>query len=277
MAETWRLIIDSSNGEGGWNMARDEAILTAVGNRESHPTLRVYGWDPTCLSLGSAQKAADCDLDRLAAHDWGLVRRRSGGRAILHTDELTYSVALPLDHPLAAGGVLESYRRLSTGLLRMAAMVGVDASLARRSTQDGAAQHGGQLPPVCFETPSDYEIVAGGRKLIGSAQVRILNGVLQHGTLPLTGDLARICDALVFPDEAARDESRAAVRERAITFTEAAGHVLDWDHVAEAMMLAFAATFDLHFVPDTLSDREIEHAEKLLIDRYATESWTFSR
>ena len=283
MAETWRLIRDSQDGEGGWNMARDEAILTAVGKCESLPTLRLYGWSPACLSLGSSQKAADCDLDRIAAHGWGLVRRRSGGRAILHTDELTYSVALPLDHPLAAGGVLESYRRISVALLDMAGSIGVDAQLARRSTaqnSEGAAGTGhahGLVPPVCFETPSDYEIVSGGRKLIGSAQVRILNGVLQHGTLPLSGDLARICDALAFPDEAARDESRQAVRDRAITFAEAAGRSLTWDQVAEAMIRAFAATFDLNFVPDSLSGAEIEQAGHLVAERYVTPQWTFSR
>ena len=96
----------------------DEAILLAVAAGEAPPTLRFFAWQPPCLSLGFSQPQADVDLDRLQALGWGLVRRPTGGRAILHTDELTYSVIASLAEPRVAGAVVESYRHLSEGLLR---------------------------------------------------------------------------------------------------------------------------------------------------------------
>src|SRR5260221_10544445 len=108
-AERWRLIVDSPC-DGPTNMAIDEAILEAVGKGDAPPTLRLFAWEPACLSLGYAQPVADIARDRLAGNGWDLVRRMTGGRAILHTDELTYSVTLPQDHPLVAGTILDSYR-----------------------------------------------------------------------------------------------------------------------------------------------------------------------
>src|SRR5258708_19771135 len=98
-------------------MAIEEAILEAVGRKDPAPTLRLYRWNPPCLSLGYAQSADDADLERIQARGWQVVRRLTGGRAILHTDELTYSVALPLDHPLVPGTIFDTYPPLSPPLL----------------------------------------------------------------------------------------------------------------------------------------------------------------
>jgi lipoate-protein ligase A len=112
---TWRLI-ETQALNGAMNMAVDEAILEAVINCESPPTLRLYAWNPPCLSLGIAQPAAEVNVNKLTESGWDLVRRPTGGRAILHTDELTYSVIGPISDPRLAGGVLESYRNLSAAL-----------------------------------------------------------------------------------------------------------------------------------------------------------------
>ncbi|HEX9617401.1 MAG TPA: hypothetical protein VGA03_08280, partial [Anaerolineales bacterium] len=108
----WRLI-HTPPAPGAWNMAVDEAILEAVGRGQADPTLRLYAWSPPCLSLGYAQPSSDVDLPQLHALGWDLVRRPTGGRAILHTDELTYAVIAPLSEPRLAGSVLESYQSLS--------------------------------------------------------------------------------------------------------------------------------------------------------------------
>ena len=112
---TWRLIVDGE-ADGATNMALDEAILMDVVAGNSPPTLRFYAWSPPCLSLGRNQPLGDVDLVSCHAAGVDVVRRPTGGRAILHTDELTYSVSLLQTDPLAAWGVLESYRRLSDGL-----------------------------------------------------------------------------------------------------------------------------------------------------------------
>ena len=113
---TWRLLI-TLPARGAWNMAVDESILEHVGRGASLPTLRLYAWTLACLSLGHAQPFADVDTNRLQARSWEVVRRATGGRAILHTDELTYSVIAPGDEPRVDGSVLESYNRLAQALL----------------------------------------------------------------------------------------------------------------------------------------------------------------
>src|SRR5260221_6271867 len=237
--EAWRLLIDPAC-DGAANMAIDEAILEAVGRGDAPPTLRLFRWEPACLSLGYAQPASDGDRERLNSHGWHLVRRMTGGRAILHTDELTYSVALPMDHALVAGTIPESYRRLSMPLLAALHELGLDAHADKRTGINSAP-----VGPVCFEVPSDYEITAGGKKLIGSAQVRKHNGALQHGSIPLDGDVSRICESLVFADEAARQKARERVWERATTLGDALGRSVSWNEVAQTVIRAVGKTFDV--------------------------------
>src|SRR5512147_2366773 len=112
----WRLLITPPT-RGAWNMAADESILEHIGRGEALPTLRLYAWDPACLSLGHAQPFADVDIARLQERGWEVVRRATGGRAILHTDELTYSVIGSAEESILGGGVLESYNRIALALL----------------------------------------------------------------------------------------------------------------------------------------------------------------
>ena len=111
----WRLLRHPP-AHGDWNMAVDEALLERVIAGQSPPLLRLYAWQPACLSLGQAQPAADVDRERLTGAGWGLVRRPTGGRAILHSDELTYAVIAPVSEPRVRGTLLESYLKLSAAL-----------------------------------------------------------------------------------------------------------------------------------------------------------------
>ncbi|MBE0690587.1 MAG: lipoate--protein ligase family protein [Anaerolineae bacterium] len=266
----WRLINDSPT-IGAHNMAVDEAILRAVVDGAQPPTLRLYAWEPACLSLGYGQRVTDLDWARLAAHGWDAVRRLTGGRAILHTDELTYSVALPLDHELADGDVVQSYRRISTALLAALRTLGVQPAA------DPLHEPLRSVDPVCFETPSHYEITVDGRKLIGSAQARKHGGVLQHGAFPLHGDIARICDALTYDDEAARDTAKAHVRARALTLEEALGRRVGWSEAAQAVIDGFRDTFDLELDLQPLSAAEQTAAAQIRDDVYAADTWTHRR
>jgi lipoate-protein ligase A len=200
-----------------------------------------------------------------------VVRRPTGGRAILHTDELTYSLALLQSDPRATGEVLESYRRLSAGLLAGLRRLQVDAVQAVGQRKPVA-----DLTAVCFETPSDYEITAGGRKLVGSAQWRGRGGVLQHGTLPLYGDLARIVDCLAF-SAAEREAQRRALHQRAVTLAEALGRALPFAEVAQALAAGFAEALNVALVPGELSDRERARAAELRRSRYANPEWSARR
>lgn len=267
MPVEWRLLLDGV-ADGATNMAVDEAILTSVLEAASPPTLRLYAWTPPCLSLGRNQPLADVNRRACRALGVDVVRRPSGGRAILHTDELTYSVSLLQSDPLAAGGVLESYRRLSRGLLAGLQGLGVEAVQAMGQRKPAA-----DLTAVCFEMPSDYEITVGGRKLVGSAQWRAQGGVLQHGTLPLYGDLARIVACLALPD-GEREVQRQVVRGRAITLEEALGRMVPFDQAARAMADGFAHALGLSLSPDKLTAPEEALAADLRRRRYAAPDWT---
>jgi lipoyl(octanoyl) transferase len=277
--KAWRYLITPA-ARGAWNMAVDEAVLEHISRRESLPTLRLYAWDPACLSLGHSQPFADVDGARLKARGWEVVRRATGGRAILHTDELTYSVIGSAEEPVLAGGVLESYNRIAQALLFAVKNFGLPVEMkdAQPVGLVSAIPAGGNVTatvnPVCFEVPSTYEITVGGKKLIGSAQARKKEGVLQHGSLPLTGDLTRICQALSFENEAARENAAQRLRTRATTVESALGRAVRWDTAADVFIRAFETQLGLCFERGELSESESKRAEELVREKYDHPSWT---
>ncbi len=266
----WRLLWDEDPHPGPWNMAVDEALLHSVAAGASRPVLRVYAWEPPCLSLGVAQAFAEIDEPRLQARGWDVVRRPTGGRAILHTDELTYSVVAPYQEPRVQGDVLQAYRVLAQGLLAGLARLGLPA----RMEESRAAWQQGRTNPVCFHVPAVYEITVGGKKILGSAQARKVQGVLQHGTLPLWGDITRILDVLKFPSEEAREAERARLRQRATTVEAALGRRVTWQEAAQALVEGFAEALDLVFEPQPLTEAERRRAEALVREKYGNPEWT---
>jgi lipoate-protein ligase A len=175
-------------------------------------------------------------------------------------------VTLLQSDPRATGDVVEGYRRLSEGLLAGLRELGLEA------VQASAKKPGGEVTAVCFETPSGYEITVGGRKLVGSAQWRARGGVLQHGTLPLHGDIARIVDCLVFSD-AEREAQRRAVRSRATTLEQSLGFILPFSEAAHALAAGFALALDLTFIAGEPTARERALAAELRHSRYAAWEW----
>lgn len=266
----WRLIFDKAM-LGSHNMAIDEAILQSVGAYQSLPTLRLYDWNPLCLSLGYGQRVQDLDWEGLEAHGWDIVRRPTGGKAILHGNELTYSVTLPKDHELAQGDIVESYRRISEALIAALELLGLSPASEKQ------AKGNQDLGPVCFEVPSHYEITSAGKKLIGSAQVRRRDGILQHGTLPLHGEIDLICEALAYPDEHSREQAKLKVRERATTLEQVLGETVSWQNAADILVEGFVQTFRIEFELGKLSNIEIEAREQLLRERYENPEWIHKR
>ncbi len=265
MTFDFRLIIDRDH-DGATNMARDEAISRAVSAGAQPPTLRFYDWVPPAISLGQSQRISS--VNEAACNDAGvgIVRRATGGLAILHTDELTYSIALPITHPLAEGDVMTSYRRIADAIVEALKRLGVrDANADRVAKEDKAKG------PVCFEAPSDYEVVGGGKKLVGSAQWRRVDGVLQHGSLPLVGDIARVCALLVDAPSAEK------VREHAATLKDVLGHEVSWDAAAQVWHEALADVLDIRFTEGRLSDDELRCTDDLLREKYANDAWTRRR
>lgn len=272
---TWRLIVEHEPRSGAANMAIDQAIAMACAARESLPTLRFYRWQPPTISLGRHQPLADIDQAAAETHGYEIVRRSTGGRAILHTDELTYSVAAPAHEPRVAGGVMDAYLRLSNALVAGLQMLGVQADKA-----PGATRTAPDVSAACFEVPSAYEITAGGRKLMGSAQSRRAQYVLQHGSLPLVGDITRLVAVLALPAaEAATLQEQLA--ERACTLAQALNvgddaPSVQFDFVAQVMANGFRTTLNLTFTLGQPTPAELQTAARLIREQYANPEWTHS-
>ncbi|MBN2017118.1 MAG: lipoate--protein ligase family protein [Candidatus Cloacimonetes bacterium] len=179
MAETWRFI-NSGKLKPYENMAMDEALLFGVINRNYPPAVRVYDWHPPTVSFGYHQKIHEhiC-IEKVKEYGFGLVRRPTGGRAVLHYDEVTYAVISRTDGVLS-GSILESYQKIGRVLLSSLHEIGIDAVMY--DSMPSEREQKIWINP-CFTSASKYEINYNGKKLIGSAQIRKGNALLQHGSI----------------------------------------------------------------------------------------------
>lgn len=266
----WRLVIDDAL-PGAVNMARDEAILDLYPTLQQ-PTLRMYRWAPACVSLGLAQRwARDVDHPACAALGIDVVRRPTGGRAILHDCELTYSVVVGLDHAgVGRGTITQSYRALSTALQASLARLGVDAACA---PQGRRASHKSFESAACFDAPAAYELTVAGRKLTGSAQARQHNTLLQHGSLLLRADPARWAQVIHMPPTL----DPHTLGQRMIDLAEVLGAEPAFAVVAEALAAGFAQACDVLLVPGGLTAAEEARAAHLAANKYAQGAWTARR
>lgn len=270
ITEIWRLILHSPHN-GAWNMAVDEALLESISSHEQPPTLRLYDWQPNTLSLGHAQPAVDVNLKALQTHGWDLVRRPTGGRAILHADELTYSVTAPIENSILRGNVIESYRRISTALVEALRLVGLCVDSKPKKSEETHLSK----DPVCFQFPSDYEITYLDKKVIGSAQARKKGGILQHGSIPMHGDIARIIEILDYPNKKDEILARKNLIERASTIEMSLGMRVSWFDMANAMIRGFEEKLGITFFPGNLSKNELNNAVGIFHEKYNHSDWTY--
>ncbi|HAJ37089.1 MAG TPA: octanoyltransferase [Chloroflexi bacterium] len=273
---TWRLIVEEAPRSGAANMAVDQAIAEACAAGESLPTVRFYRWQPPAVSLGRLQPIADIDTIKVSSLGYEIVRRPTGGRAILHTDEFTYSVTAAMQHPLVRGGVMDAYLRISNALLAGLRQLGVHAEKA-----PGDVRVGADVSAVCFEVPSAYEITVGQRKLMGSAQSRRAGYVLQHGSLPLVGDITRLIDVLALPAEQAAS-LRRELAARACTLAQALGvddasDKVAFGRVAAAMQHGFEQVLRVSFQPGALTPAELRRAAELIRTQFGNDEWNRQR
>lgn len=243
-------------------MAVDEAILEAYerADPKPNPTLRLYGWQPATLSLGRTQRAqGSYDAEVVSIDGVGLVRRPTGGGAVLHEFERTYAVIGALGAPPFSGGVIASYRTIAGALARGLMRLGVVAVpvLAERGTAP-------DTPAACFERIGAFELVANGRKLVGSAQARRRGAFLQHGSIPLRLD----------PERLARVLGGRVDGSRFIDLERARGAAVDPASVDAAWVAAFEETFDVSLVEGSLTESEALRAAELRSWKYDSIAWT---
>lgn len=249
IANEWRLILDRPQS-GGVNMAVDAALVTNVeSGRSSTPVLRIYGWSEPTVSIGRHQDAAafeGCGLP--------VVRRVTGGRAVIHGAELTYSIVSPSEHPLFREGIIGAYRVISNCIIGALGKAGVKADLAAPAKKTAPAE---KAKAACFYSPSRYEVTVGNRKLVGSAQRRFRTAFLQHGSILFTVD--RGLHETVFGRQAA-----AELMARMTGLSEHAD--VDITGFSNILVQGFESGLSAAFTPSRLSEAEEYIKTGLLAD-----------
>jgi lipoate-protein ligase A len=251
------------------NMAIDESVLIHHLQGEAPPTLRVFRWSQPSISLGRFQSIEREILsERCQQQGVALVRRPTGGRAVYHRDEFTYSIVTSKRYGVPPG-VVAAYAYLAQGLLAALATLGVHAELSdeRVSKHPSAA---------CFASSTQADLTSGGFKLIGSAQVWKDDALLQQGSLPLDERSAEFFAMLRFPSDAAREEALALYREKT-TPLHAFVPGATWDDVADAFRTGFSAALQAEFVPGELSTTEWDLAHRLVEEKYSKLEWRRER
>lgn len=253
------------------NMAMDEALLHSVANGESLPVLRFYRWKPATVTLGYAQSVvADLDLDVCRRAGIDVVRRSTGGRAVLHDNEVTYSVIAPLNTNLFGNSVLDCYRVISEVLKKTLLQLGLPAQLVPGKTR-GSNQN--VTKAVCFSAPSQYELLVDGRKVAGSAQKRHGQAFLQHGSIPIDINLELLGKAL-----------KADTKESSVNSLATVGWLNRWSDKPFAVSdveKIFAEVFSEHLQIDWVNSeptlKEDQEARKMSSDKFGHTDWTMKR
>ena len=260
----WRFI-DAGPGSAAYNMAVDEAISLAVRKETAPPTLRLYGWSAPSVTIGYFQKISEIDVDYCMLNDIPIVRRITGGRAILHADEMTYSFSVRTKGQFA-GGLLDSYRRIGAAFYRAFIKAGMSPELTLNSRSRRLSPQYGLKSPLCFQSASYGELTIQKKKIIGSAQKRWIDGLLQQGSIPFSLDRDKISRVFGLKDT---ERTMAGLRESVPD--------LDAGQFRNAVRLSFEETFDMQWSLSPLSREELSLARELEEEKYLSRQWNFRR
>ncbi|PWB77763.1 MAG: octanoyltransferase [Candidatus Methylomirabilota bacterium] len=250
---------------GATNMGIDEALATC---RPEGAILRLYAWETPTLSMGYAQRSGDINLAACRTSAVRLVRRPTGGRAVLHGQDLTYSLILPLRSPWTTISVAESYRLINRSLRRGLEMLGLEVQLAPRLRQADRLRS-----QFCFPVIAQQDLLIDGKKVIGSAQRRFPASLLQQGSILLEFDPKRILDLLCSDERARVADALKAVG----SLQDALGRLPGRQDVERAIRDGFAAEMGIEFIEGGLRPEELTLSRELAAARYRSEGWTFRR
>ncbi|HTR81836.1 MAG TPA: lipoate--protein ligase family protein [Bacteroidota bacterium] len=236
------------------NMAVDESLVRRLLEGNGGPTLRVYGWDPFAISLGYHQRETDVDGMKCLLNGIDVVKRPTGGRAIFHSNELTYCVVMLAEGKSIASIYSDISRALTAGLRRL----GADVEFAASST-DTVRMYQGSAPAPCFSSTSRYEIQYRGKKLVGSAQRRYVSpegveAVLQHGSILLGPEHKRLAEFMNVPDENRRNVLKDQFDTRTTDLESVLRRPVPFDEVSESVRKGFAETWNIDFVDAEMAE-----------------------
>jgi len=250
-------------------MALDEVVAGAVREDYAPPTLRIYGWDFPSVSIGCFQKISDIDFEYCRANHVPVTRRPTGGRAILHGDEITYSFSAKTSDGFFSKGLLDSYKKISAAFEKAFLKIGLAPELKLLKDNRHTVTEDMRKSPLCFQSVSYGEISVMRNKIIGSAQKRWLDGLLQQGSIPFSLDREKT--ARVFGIQPTSEPNNRAHGLKDIMSDLNPGDLKD------AIRVSFEEVFDIHFVSVSPYDEEIVLARKLEAEKYLTHEWNFRR
>lgn len=276
MTETWNFINTGSH-DPYYNMAMDEALLNFVSRGEIDPVVRFYTWNPATLSVGYFQRLKkEIDIDKVKEKGFGLVRRQTGGRGVLHDKELTYSVIVSEEHPNMPSTVTEAYRVISEGLLEGFKLLGFEAYFAIPRSKEEREKLKQPRSAVCFDAPSWYELVVEGRKIAGSAQTRQKGVILQHGSLLQDVNVDELFDMFIFKNDRLKDKMKKAFVDKAVAINDISDRHISIEEMEKAFEEGFKKGLNIEFKPLTLSDEQIKEVKELE-EKYRSDEWLYKK
>lgn len=253
MPKKIRLLL-TEHKEGSWNMAVDEAVLEAVASGVQEPTLRFYGWNPGAVTIGYFQSLQEeVDTEKCQQEKVDVIRRITGGGAVFHDKEITYSFIIKEDDGLIVKDILASYKQICEGVIQGLAQLGIVA----------------QFIPI-------NDLVVNGKKISGNAQTRKQKTILQHGTILLDVDVKKMFSLLKVPNEKVRDKMIQAVEER-VTSLKHLGKEVPYTGMEQALQKGFASALNIELVPGILTEEEIRRAKEIQTEKYGNNVWNGMR
>lgn len=238
-----------------WNMAADEAVLTHVANGVSFPTLRLYSWKPAAISIGYFQSLHDeVDVDACKRNHVDIVRRMTGGGAVFHAQEITYTFIAPLTDQRMPLDIMKSYSVIGAGVILGLKALGIES----------------RFVPL-------NDIVVGEKKISGNAQTRKSKCIVQHGTILLDVDVETMFSLLRVPSQKIRDKLIQNVKERVTSVRHILGCAVGFDEAKDAMVTGFEEALSTRFTLGSLTDSELVLLEKLAREKYVNKEWNEMR
>ncbi len=254
MSEEWRFL-NTGFSDAFTNMAVDRAIMMATSEGCVPPTVRFYGWVPSAISIGyfqSLKEEVDLGMCKNLGVDY--VRRITGGGAVFHEKELTYSIVLPEGHPSVSENILESYKRICGGIMKGLNNFGLECSYR----------------PI-------NDILSSGKKISGNAQTRQKKTLLQHGTILLDVDVDKMFSILKVPSEKMKDKLIKNVKESVTSVSSVFGRSVSFDELVVDMKKGFEEEFDVELVEGTLTDYEKKLSEGFKKNIFSNSDWNHKR
>ncbi|MCK4404317.1 MAG: lipoate--protein ligase family protein [candidate division Zixibacteria bacterium] len=280
----WRVIFTGAN-DAFFNMALDEALLLSCQKGDSPPVLRLYLWKPPAVSMGYFQSAEKTvDLKRCKDRGIDVVRRITGGRAVLHEDEFTYSVCASADDfPQLGANTFQTYQKLSMALLESLHVLGVLGEWVKPSGDKKFSPFHMIFSKPCFMSNSRYEILVGGKKLIGSAQRRFYfrsdqhrkNSFIQHGSI-LTGK-GEYSLAELLPGGSSVETLKQNLEEKSTNIEKILKRRVKPDEIISALKVGFEKVFTCRMEDSKVLKEELEVAQSLKEKKYLSERWNLRR